>query len=81
MNGSVYFDVKVYVDRYHYGQLSGRVLDELQAASREDLEGTGEKRFHADFALWKNAQPEHIMQWNFFQLSDWETDAPFHNEF
>jgi cysteinyl-tRNA synthetase len=39
-------------------------LEELQAASREDLEGTNEKRFHADFALWKKAQPEHIMQWS-----------------
>ena len=64
VNGSVYFDVKAYAHKYHYGQLSGRVLEELQAASREDLEGTAEKRFHADFALWKKAQPEHIMQWN-----------------
>lgn len=64
VNGSVYFDVKAYSIRYHYGQLSKRVLEELQAASREDLEGTNEKKFHADFALWKKAQPEHIMQWN-----------------
>jgi cysteinyl-tRNA synthetase len=64
VNDSVYFDVKEYVERYHYGELSGRVLDELQAASRNDLAGTSEKRFHADFALWKKAQPEHIMQWS-----------------
>ena len=64
VNGSVYFDVKAYVNKYHYGQLSGRVLEELQAASREDLEGTEEKKFHADFALWKKASTEHIMQWN-----------------
>ena len=64
VNGSVYFDVKAYANKYHYGQLSGRVLEELQAASREDLEGTKEKRFHADFALWKKASIEHIMQWN-----------------
>ncbi len=63
-NGSIYFDVKAYADKYHYGQLSGRVLEELQAASRDNLEGTEEKRFHADFALWKKASPEHIMQWN-----------------
>ncbi|MFM6348316.1 MAG: hypothetical protein ACKPFK_24720, partial [Dolichospermum sp.] len=55
VNGSVYFDVKAYVNKYHYGQLSGRVLEELQAASREDLEGTAEKKFHADFTLWKKA--------------------------
>ena len=63
VNGSVYFDVEAYAKKYHYGQLSGRVLEELMAASREDLEGTEEKRFHADFALWKKANPEHIMQW------------------
>ncbi len=62
-NGSVYFDVNAYINRYHYGQLSGRILEELQAASRENLEGTGDKRFHADFALWKKAAPEHLMQW------------------
>lgn len=63
INGSVYFDVKAYAEKFHYGQLSGRVLEELKAASREDLDGTEEKRFHADFALWKKASPEHIMQW------------------
>lgn len=63
VNGSIYFDVKAYADKYHYGQLSGRILEDLMAASREDLEKTEEKRFHADFALWKNASPEHIMQW------------------
>ena len=64
INGSVYFDVQSYVKKYHFGQLSGRVLEELQAASRDDLEGANEKKFHADFALWKKANPTHIMQWN-----------------
>ena len=63
-NGSIYFDVKTYAERFEYGILSGRKLDELQAASRVNLEGLEEKRFHADFALWKKAQPEHITQWN-----------------
>jgi len=71
-NGSVYFDVQNYAKRYHYGQLSGRILEELQAASREDLEGTHEKRFHADFALWKKAGVEHIMQWD----SPWGAGFP-----
>ncbi len=64
VNGSVYFDVNAYAKRYHYGQLSGRVLNELMAISRSSLQGTDEKRFHADFALWKKASPEHIMQWS-----------------
>lgn len=38
-NGSIYFDVKTYAERFEYGILSGRKLDELQAASRDNLEG------------------------------------------
>jgi cysteinyl-tRNA synthetase len=62
VNGSVYFDVPKYNAKYHYGKLSGRVLDDLLANTRE-LEGQDEKRNPADFALWKKAQPEHIMRW------------------
>lgn len=66
-NGSVYFDVDSYQRNHHYGKLSGRVLDDLMAgagsASRE-LEGQSEKRSAHDFALWKKASPEHIMQWS-----------------
>jgi cysteinyl-tRNA synthetase len=67
VNGSVYFDV----DKYHkdfsarkipYGILSGRVLDEMLETTRE-LDNQEEKRNKADFALWKNAAPEHIMRW------------------
>jgi len=67
VNGSVYFDV----DKYHnhfgkngmpYGILSGRVLDEQLETTRE-LESQDEKRNKTDFALWKNAAPEHIMRW------------------
>ena len=61
-NGSVYFDVERYNADHHYGRLSGRNLDDTLDASR-DLEGVGEKRNQADFALWKRAQPEHIMRW------------------
>lgn len=63
-HGSVYFDV----EKYHkstgkYGELSGRVLDDLLSNTRE-LSGQDEKRNPFDFAIWKNASPEHIMRWN-----------------
>lgn len=61
-NGSVYFDVKAYMEKYPYGELSGRNVDELFENTR-DLDGQDEKRFFADFALWKKAAPEHIMRW------------------
>ncbi len=62
-NGSVYFDVRKYVaDGHNYGILSGRNLDEMQSGGRSD-DYEGEKRFPADFALWKKASPEHIMRW------------------
>ncbi|MBP5380666.1 MAG: cysteine--tRNA ligase [Bacteroidaceae bacterium] len=61
-NGSIYFDVEKYDKQYHYGILSGRSLENIKDASRE-LAGVGEKRNQADFALWKKAQPEHIMRW------------------
>lgn len=63
VNGSIYFDVRKYVeDGHNYGILSGRNLDDMQSGGRsEDFET--EKRFSADFALWKKASPEHIMRW------------------
>ena len=61
-NGSVYFDVVKYNEKHGYGILSGRNLDDVKDASRE-LDGVGEKRNQVDFALWKKAQPEHIMRW------------------
>lgn len=63
VDGSVYFDVKKYNEQYNYGVLSGRNIDELMAGYR-DLDGQEEKRNSIDFALWKKASPEHIMQWN-----------------
>lgn len=62
VNGSVYFDVKKYNESYKYGELSGRNIEELIAGYR-DLDGQEEKRNSIDFALWKKASPEHIMQW------------------
>ena len=70
-NGSVYFDVEKYNKTYHYGKLSGRVLEDLMANTRE-LEGQEEKRNSFDFALWKKAQPEHIMRWH----SPWSDGFP-----
>ncbi|MEO7265476.1 MAG: cysteine--tRNA ligase [Ferruginibacter sp.] len=68
VNGSVYFDVKKYAASHDYGKLSGRILEDLlTSGSREEvsreLEGQEEKTDRADFALWKNAAPEHIMRW------------------
>lgn len=71
VNGSVYFDVINYNRKYKYGKLSGRVLEELQANTRE-LEGQNEKRNSFDFALWKKASPGHLMKWP----SEWSEGYP-----
>jgi len=66
-NGSVYFDVLKYNENEPYGELSGRILEDLIAHAGEErrtLEGKEEKKNSFDFALWKNASPEHIMRWN-----------------
>lgn len=60
--GSVYFDVQKYAKDHDYGKLSGRNIDDLLSTTRE-LDGQSEKRNPLDFALWKKAQPEHIMHW------------------
>lgn len=57
-NGSVYFDVRRFAG---YGKLSGRTVEELNAGAR--VEVNEEKRHPADFALWKKADPGHIMRW------------------
>ena len=59
MNGSVYFDVTRWES---YGKLSGRKVEDQQAGARVDV--NEEKRNPADFALWKKAEPEHVMQWD-----------------
>lgn len=58
VNGSVYFDVSKFKD---YGKLSGRNIEEMLAGAR--VEVSPDKRKPVDFALWKKAEPNHIMQW------------------
>jgi cysteinyl-tRNA synthetase len=62
VKGSVYFDVLKYNETQKYGTLSGRIIEDLLANTRE-LDGQEEKRNPLDFALWKKAAPEHIMRW------------------
>lgn len=67
VNGSVYFDVEKYNADFSkqgkpYGMLSGRILEDMLETTR-DLDNQEEKRNKQDFALWKNAPPEHIMRW------------------
>ncbi|HEV7332084.1 MAG TPA: cysteine--tRNA ligase [Flavisolibacter sp.] len=62
VGGSVYFDVKKYAESHDYGKLSGRIIDDLLETTRI-LDGQDEKKDKADFALWKEAPPEHIMRW------------------
>ncbi len=61
-NGSVYFDVPKFAGKHAYGELSGRKIDELLANTR-DTEGMDEKRSPLDFAIWKKADPTHLMKW------------------
>jgi cysteinyl-tRNA synthetase len=61
-NGSVYFNVRKYNEKNHYGILSGRNIEELMESGRE-LDSQDEKREKIDFALWKKASPYHIMRW------------------
>ena len=61
-NGSVYFSIGTYLEKYPYGELSGRSIEDLESGTR-DLDGQQDKRHPLDFALWKKASPEHIMRW------------------
>jgi cysteinyl-tRNA synthetase len=61
-NGSVYFDVVKFNETNHYGRLSGRNIEDMLANTR-DLDGKSDKRNPQDFALWKKAEPQHIMRW------------------
>lgn len=58
-DGSVYFDVLSDPD---YGKLSGRKLEEQEEGSRFEVHQ--DKRNPADFALWKKADPTHLLRWN-----------------
>ncbi len=61
-NGSVYFDVRKFMEKYKYGELSGRNIDELLEGTRE-LDRQDEKRNSVDFAIWKAVSPNHIQRW------------------
>lgn len=72
-NGSVYFDtIKFHKEKQSYGQLSGRVIEELMVETRDDLKNQDEKNHPSDFAIWMKAAPEHIMKWN----SPWSIGFP-----
>ena len=62
INGSVYFDVLKFNETNDYGKLSGRKLEDMLANTRS-LTAQDEKKSPQDFALWKKAEPQHIMRW------------------
>jgi len=70
-NGSVYFDVVKYNESHNYGVLSGRNIEDMLANTR-NLDGQSDKKNFQDFALWKKAEPEHIMRWS----SPWSDGFP-----
>jgi cysteinyl-tRNA synthetase len=61
-NGSVYFDVRKFMEKHKYGELSGRNIDDLLEGTRE-LDGQEEKKNSIDFAIWKAVTPNHIQRW------------------
>lgn len=71
VNGSVYFDTRRYMQDFNYGILSGRKVDELENETRA-LNAQDEKRFFADFALWKKANPADMQIWR----SPWGNGNP-----
>ncbi|MGV6829346.1 MAG: cysteine--tRNA ligase [Flavobacteriales bacterium] len=71
VNGSVYFDVHKFNKKHNYGKLSGRNLEEMESNTRE-LDGQKDKKNPQDFALWKKAEPQHIMRWS----SPWSDGFP-----
>ena len=62
VNGSVYFDVFKFNKDHDYGKLSGRTIEDMIANTRE-LAAQSDKKNPQDFALWKKAEPQHIMRW------------------
>ena len=62
VKGSVYFDVLKYNQENNYGILSGRKIEDLIHNTRI-LDGQSDKKNPQDFALWKRAEPQHIMRW------------------
>ncbi len=70
-NGSVYFNIEKYNQKYTYGKLSGRNTEDMLSNTRS-LEGQDEKHSPLDFALWKKASPVHLMHWP----SEWGEGFP-----
>ena len=62
VNGTVYLDLNKYNEKYSYGTLSGRNLEDTLEGTRT-LDGQSEKKSPVDFAIWIKANPEHIMRW------------------
>ncbi len=72
-NGSVYFDTLKFAEETgQYGQLSGRIIDDLLAESRDNLKNQDEKNHPSDFAIWMKASDEHLMKWD----SPWSVGFP-----
>ena len=71
VDGSVYFDVLKYNEKHNYGILSGRVIEDAIHNTRV-LDGQSDKKNPQDFALWKKAEPVHIMRWP----SPWSVGFP-----
>ena len=71
VNGSVYFDVFEYSKSNNYGVLSKRNIEDLKHNTRT-LDGQSDKKNPQDFALWKKAEPKHIMKW----VSPWGEGFP-----
>jgi len=59
--GSVYFDARSVPS---YGAISGNKLDALKPGHRYEYSDEGDKRFHADWALWKGAGNRTEMVWD-----------------
>jgi cysteinyl-tRNA synthetase len=73
-NGSVYFDARSFAG---YGEISGNRLDELRPGHRTDGALDDNKRFHADWALWKGAAEGRELTWP----APWGTGFPgWHTE-
>lgn len=73
VNGSVYFDtLKFHEEKGTYGDLSGRIIEDLLTETRDDLKNQSEKRHASDFAIWVKAADDHIMKWN----SPWSVGFP-----
>ena len=72
-NGSVYFDTIKFAKKDKvYGQLSGRIIDDLLTETRAELKHQEEKNHPSDFAIWIKADPSHLMRWN----SPWSVGFP-----